>query len=665
MFPQRKNIWLPLLKVLKEAGGSLKPAEAIKRVETYFPELTEDDKHYQTPRGRLRWEDHDVPWAKYDLLHQGLMVNEKYGQWQISDEGLAYLEEHWKEWTPSYSKKTSEEVIPEGEPGDNDSSLTESRNYWWVNQGQSYDEERDAGYVWAPSQDSHGRPHGHWQRVSQIQKNDILIHYSNGEIQAISIAKSRAEERDNPHKRNHNQWNQHGWAADIQYYDLPVPYPISRWSNSIAFNIFNGPFNKRGGIKQGYLWNFNEDAFQSLTSDGSFSWPSDIPLIHPTQEKTVPNNAMYENPVVRESGNSYGIKPFALLEIFQQLQAAGYQISLEEFLNVLLSLHTRPFVIFSGRSGTGKTSLTEIIASLFDWHYFRVAVSPAWTDPADLLGFVSPLSHERVSGALDELLLDEAEDVLLCLDEFNIAKVEHYFSDFISAMDNTQNNSFWTPLRNLDRQSMQQTTTLRLPSRLRIIATMNFDDSVQSITPRVLDRANVIEFDVINENGLIVERSLNWAVLRQSRFRWPWNGEILPSDEVVIKMIRKIWPSLRNSRGQFSHRVAQEIYRYVLLGQPFGTYFERNDEEQRNALMDHQIAQRILPKFHGTASNRDIMALMRLLTVIMDQSMNDSDPMDQRKIIDEARNRNIFPKTVEKIDQLVTTYSEDGYASFW
>ncbi|MCL5971804.1 MAG: AAA family ATPase [Firmicutes bacterium] len=122
---------------------------------------------------------------------------------------------------------------------------------------------------------------------------------------------------------------------------------------------------------------------------------------------------------------------FNLVQAHNTVIAMGYQFALEDFLNVLLALETRPFAIFSGPSGAGKTTLTRIIASLFGWHYYMVAVSPAWADPADLLGFMSPLSRQRIAGALEDVLRSRADHALLCLDEFNVAKVEHYFSDFI------------------------------------------------------------------------------------------------------------------------------------------------------------------------------------------------------------------------------------------
>ena len=85
---------MPLLKVLNENGGPVKPSEAIEAVEEYFPELTAEDKEYKTPNGRFRWLTEDVPWARRDLARQGLMLNVR-GQWQISEKGRVYLNGNW------------------------------------------------------------------------------------------------------------------------------------------------------------------------------------------------------------------------------------------------------------------------------------------------------------------------------------------------------------------------------------------------------------------------------------------------------------------------------------------------------------------------------------------------------------------------------------------
>ncbi|MCL5116700.1 MAG: AAA family ATPase [Firmicutes bacterium] len=372
-------------------------------------------------------------------------------------------------------------------------------------------------------------------------------------------------------------------------------------------------------------------------------------------------------PMAHEEREEYGLRPFDLDEAHARIVRMGYQITKSDLLNVLLSVEIRPFAILSGRSGTGKTTLSRIIAMLFGWAYHVVAVSPAWADPADLMGFTSPLTNQRVAGALDPLLMPSTGDrALLCLDEFNVAKVEHYFSDFISGMDSGNDGDFWGTFPSLKRLSEESQESLALPKGLVVVATMNFDDSVQSITPRVLDRANVIEFDIESSGDLVVSQSLDWQSMgEEPLFQWPWQGRDLDDDPITKELIRGLWDALKGSRGQFGHRVAQEMYRYISLGLPFAHVLERTREEQRDVLLDQQIIQRLLPKLHGTASSRDIAALFRLLERLTDTSSVPEDTAKRAALIQEARNQGRYPRTVQKIDQLFSTYIEDGYASFW
>ncbi|MDA8193785.1 MAG: AAA family ATPase [Thermaerobacter sp.] len=658
MFPQRKSIWIPLLKVLDEAGGSLKPATAVERVEKYFPELTPEDKQYVTAHGRLRWSQHDVPFVRLDMVKKGLLLTNP-GEWQISEDGRAYLQNSWQAWAPEYRRQNGGTPNHRSANSDDRDELPPPQRYWWVNQGQSYASERDGGYVWAPLQTTAGGTRAHWSRVSEIQAGDVLIHYSNGAVRAISIAMREAEKRDNPHPGTHQAWEDQGWAANVQYYELPQPYLREKLTTHLVrMDISEGPFDRRGQIKQGYLWSFHSEAFAMLTGDPVFPWPPAWPLARPseTSAKTL---------AARESRSPYGMDEFDLLDAHQKIIDMGYQIARDDFLNVLLALQVRPFVIFSGRSGTGKTTLTRIIASLFRWPHYMVAVSPAWADPADLIGFISPMNQQRMGGALDDVLLSPGDQALLCLDEFNLAKVEHYFSDFISAMDGGAEGSLWGALPNLQRFPEQHAETLNWPARLRVVATMNFDDSVQSITPRVLDRANVMEFDLSSADALVVEQSLDWSVLRDTTFQWPWREEDIRRNTSVAAIIRSIWPALRGSRGHFTHRVAQEMHRYIVLGLPFADALGRTPDEQREALFDRQIAQRILPKFHGTAANRDMAALTHLLSALSGNESAHSQALDRFQVIEEFRNGGRFPKTVAKVEQLVTSFTEDGYASFW
>jgi len=359
------------------------------------------------------------------------------------------------------------------------------------------------------------------------------------------------------------------------------------------------------------------------------------------------------------------LRPFDLEEALKLFDRVGYRLDADDLLAILLALEVRPFAIFSGRSGTGKTTLTRLLAPLFGWTYCAVAVSPAWADPTDLLGFVSPVSGQRVPGALEPLLTAGASTALLCLDEFNIAKVEHYFADFIASMDHGTGPAFWGPLGLLERLNAVSAVPLALPPRLYVVATMNFDDSVQSVTPRVLDRASVVEFDVARSDDLIVGRSLDWeAAAGFEPLAWPWRaaGE---ADAETLDAIRGLWDALRGSRGQFGHRVAQEMARYIALGvqlEPFG----ETAEVRRARLVDRQIVQRLLPRFHGSAAHREQDALARLAAYLAGAAAPSDTlaPADIDTLVGEVDPR-LYPRTAAKLRQLALTFAEDGYAAYW
>ena len=132
-------------------------------------------------------------------------------------------------------------------------------NVWWVNQGQTYDKERAAGYLWAPQANEQGRTFPHWQSMTAVKVGDIVINYANREIVAMSITKSKAVEHEN--EIDENRWHQTGWKVDMDYYNLNNPIKLDEIKplmTSINATIQNNkPFNSINGINQGYLYNFS------------------------------------------------------------------------------------------------------------------------------------------------------------------------------------------------------------------------------------------------------------------------------------------------------------------------------------------------------------------------------------------------------------------------
>ncbi|TET08349.1 hypothetical protein E3J84_06300 [Candidatus Aerophobetes bacterium] len=105
--PIEKNVCLPLLKVIADAGGELLMAKAIRAVEKFFPSLTEDDKLEPLPSGRSKRWSNRVQWARQRLIQEGHLDRQApRGIWRITQEGKEYLEREWPNWKPRYSKET-------------------------------------------------------------------------------------------------------------------------------------------------------------------------------------------------------------------------------------------------------------------------------------------------------------------------------------------------------------------------------------------------------------------------------------------------------------------------------------------------------------------------------------------------------------------------------
>jgi 5-methylcytosine-specific restriction protein B len=182
-----------------------------------------------------------------------------------------------------------------------------------------------------------------------------------------------------------------------------------------------------------------------------------------------------------------------------------------------ISLLTKPFLILTGPSGTGKTRgavrLADTICGI-DAHRL-VAVGADWTDNRHVLGYLNPLETFKVKDDDEEIeelfpiyettpILDlilhananADEPHVLILDEMNLSHVERYFADFLSAMelkDKTDALKLHSAGIARNRTGAEIRGSIDFPSNLFVIGTVNIDETTYMFSPKVLDRANVIE----------------------------------------------------------------------------------------------------------------------------------------------------------------------------
>lgn len=191
------------------------------------------------------------------------------------------------------------------------------------------------------------------------------------------------------------------------------------------------------------------------------------------------------------------------------------------------SLLTKPFVILTGLSGSGKTKIAQTFATWISEskeQYTIVPVGADWTNREPLLGYPNSLDRNHYvlpeSGGLKILIAafhnyrDNGEDISKCkpyfliLDEMNLSHVERYFADFLSAMESGDHiklyadgkrswkidaNGNYDPQFHVEQQ-------IKLPPNLFIIGTVNIDETTYMFSPKVLDRANTIEFRISDDD---------------------------------------------------------------------------------------------------------------------------------------------------------------------
>ena len=331
--------------------------------------------------------------------------------------------------------------------------------------------------------------------------------------------------------------------------------------------------------------------------------------------------------------------PDGFASLTQWLRDEELLFSREVVANYVLALQTKRFAILTGISGTGKTRIAKAVAQHFlpvrsketkdieepGDNYVVVPVRPDWVDNRGLLGYFNPLTNQYSTTPFLDLLIrakseekrpkSEGEDphpFFVILDEMNLARVEHYFSDFLSALESGE------PIPLHDNEAVdtgEAQSGPRIPRQLTVpdnvffTGTVNVDETTYMFSPKVLDRAFTIEFDQVDLEGFTrwgsyegqsdLDLDLPETSLRFAPYRPPGRGhwvEFSKTAEVHHKALLQLHEILQTEHRHFGYRVANEIARFVNLAREQS----KNTDRAVDAAFDLALLQKVLPKFHGT-----------------------------------------------------------------
>ncbi len=368
----------------------------------------------------------------------------------------------------------------------------------------------------------------------------------------------------------------------------------------------------------------------------------------------------------------------------------------------LAALAAKPFVIFTGNSGTGKTKLAQLLAHWMagdaDETKNRYAVVPVgadWTDNRNVVGFVNHLRKDdhqnplyQSTSVLDLLLratADPARPYFLILDEMNLSHVERYFSDFLSAMESKKTIPLHNEIQTLRTPSGDIVPRgLAFPENLFVIGTVNVDETTYMFSPKVLDRANVLEFRIGAEqakaflSGSILPvkpappaLGIPLTFLNLSRRA---RGLVeptlaLPTEAALItcrKNLQHLFELLHVARLEFAFRTIAEITRYLQVD------FQLAPDKTAwlpELCLDAQILQKILPKLYGSRRRLEAI-LIALATYCEKLDLNASQkPLQHEAALNNyppatPPNEVAFPLSHTKLLEMLEAVRRDQFVSF-
>lgn len=249
---------------------------------------------------------------------------------------------------------------------------------------------------------------------------------------------------------------------------------------------------------------------------------------------------------------------------------ATIQMTTSKYNIYFNAIRTKPFLLLAGISGTGKSRIVRELAfkscpkylqdkdGTTPGNYCMIEVKPNWHDSTELLGYYSNMNKsyqfKKFVKFLVKAKMFPKVPFFVCLDEMNLAPVEHYFAEMLSIMEtrkhpqkegndevnkdviktgtivdaqhfrelsmisNTHDSQTGRPFalnltdrdiymklfgidqeNDIDEEVGKRTdlTTegLTLPDNVIIIGTVNMDDTTHQFSRKVIDRAMTIEMN--------------------------------------------------------------------------------------------------------------------------------------------------------------------------
>lgn len=418
------------------------------------------------------------------------------------------------------------------------------------------------------------------------------------------------------------------------------------------------------------------------------------------------------------------------------------------YLQYLTALRTKPFMLLAGISGTGKSRIVRKLAQATvteklqrangyigkdfandRWtlhspaNFELIQVKPNWHNSMDVIGYLSNIpSPHYVFTPFIEFIVKAWQHpevpFFLCLDEMNLAPVEEYFAEFLSAIESRSFeggeyltdpiikpfnsfgedvvkkmvNTLFPNFTAADKNSFLgkvvdhlETKGLTLPKNLIVIGTVNMDETTFSFSRKVLDRAMSVEMNEVNYDSFLTDTTDDDLKAIVEAFEQNDDADLnallvdrhIEAKEIIddlgedakftIDYLKRINALLEGTPFKLGYRAANEALIYLQASQEFG-------QTDRIAALDNFTLMKILSRIEGdetklkiTDSEADKKRIAKA-EVNVDEAKQYGDLnilTALRHIITNQLGEQDKLHSVKKIDCMLCQLKRDHFVSFW
>lgn len=304
-------------------------------------------------------------------------------------------------------------------------------------------------------------------------------------------------------------------------------------------------------------------------------------------------------------------------------------------------------------------------------NYKIIPIGANWTDNTNIIGYYNIIDEKYhfppAYDLIKEADLNHNKPYFLILDEMNLSHVERYFADFLSAIESGED----IPLNGCDK-------SLKLSKNLFIIGTVNIDETTYMFSPKVLDRANTIEFNTVLATDYMLSNSHEDKFNGDVEFlQCPLSDlELINCNVDELKNILvnvscndgNLWEILANELSSFQKilkepgfdfgfRVINEILRFMIVAWKYEGSNLIWDDWQR--YFDAQIKQKILPKLHGSEK-----AMGKVLINLFNFCLKDEVNTENIRTFTVSEDNCKYYSSALKLQDMYNVLSDQRYVSF-